>query len=108
MKVTSISIENVLGIERLAFRPGIVTVISGANGKGKTSTLEAVRAALRGGHDPSLLRSGAEKGSVRLELEDGTEIVKTIGKDASPLKVALPGAGRVSKGQALIDSLVDS
>lgn len=108
MKVTSISIENVMGVERLAFEPGVLTLVEGRNGAGKTSTLEAVRAALRGGHDPSLLRAGAEKGSVRLVLEDGTEITKTIGRDASPLKVSLPGAGRVSKGQALVDSLVDS
>jgi DNA repair exonuclease SbcCD ATPase subunit len=108
MKVTKIEIEQVMGIERLAFTPGTLTLVEGRNGSGKTSTLEAVRSALRGGHDPSLLRAGAKKGSVRLLLEDGTEITKTIGKDASPLKVALPGAGRVSKGQALIDSLVDS
>lgn len=108
MKVTKIEIENVMGIERLAFEPGVLTLVEGRNGSGKTSTLEAVRSALRGGHDPSLLRAGAEKGSVRLVLEDGTEILKAIGKDASPLKVSLPGAGRVSKGQALVDSLVDS
>lgn len=108
MKVTSISIENVMGVERLAFAPGVLTLVEGRNGAGKTSILEAVRSALRGGHDPSLLRAGAERGSVRLVLEDGTEITKTIGKDASPLKVSLPGAGRVSKGQALVDSLVDS
>lgn len=108
MKVTKIEIEQVMGIERLAFEPGVLTLVEGRNGSGKTSTLEAVRSALRGGHDPSLLRAGAEKGSVRLVLEDGTEIVKTIGRDASPLKVSLPGAGRVSKGQALVDSLVDS
>jgi hypothetical protein len=108
MKVTRIEIENVMGIERLAFEPGVLTLVEGRNGSGKTSTLEAVRSALRGGHDPSLLRAGAEKGSVRLLLEDGTEILKAIGKDASPLKVSLPGAGRVSKGQALVDSLVDS
>jgi DNA repair exonuclease SbcCD ATPase subunit len=108
MKVTKIEIEQVMGIERLAFTPGTLTLVEGRNGSGKTSTLEAVRSALRGGHDPSLLRAGAERGSVRLVLEDGTEITKTIGKDASPLKVSLPGAGRVSKGQALVDSLVDS
>jgi DNA repair exonuclease SbcCD ATPase subunit len=108
MKVTKIEIESVMGIDRLAFEPGVLTLVEGRNGAGKTSTLEAVRAALRGGHDPSLLRAGAEKGSVRLVLEDGTEITKTIGRDASPLKVSLPGAGRVSKGQALVDSLVDS
>lgn len=108
MRCTEVEISNVMGIEKLKFVPGTLTLVEGRNGAGKTSTLEAVRAALRGGHDPSLLRAGAEKGSVRLVLEDGTEITKTIGRDASPLKVSLPGAGRVSKGQALVDSLVDS
>ena len=74
MKVTSISIENVMGVERLAFAPGVLTLVEGRNGAGKTSILEAVRSALRGGHDPSLLRAGAERGSVRLVVEDGTVI----------------------------------
>jgi recombinational DNA repair ATPase RecF len=96
VKVIGITIDNVLGIEHFEFRPGAVSILAGRNGVGKTSVLEAIRSALRGGHDPSLLRRGAEKGSVLLRLEDGTQITKTIGREASPLKVSLPGAGRVS------------
>lgn len=107
-RCTQIEVVNIMGIEQLKFVPGNVTVVSGRNGAGKTSVLEAIRSVLKGGHDASLLRAGAEKGSVRILLEDGTEMVKTITPESSNLRVVHPVAGRVSKGQALVDSLVDS
>lgn len=107
-RCTQIEVSNIMGIEQLKFTPGNITIVSGRNGAGKTSVLEAIRSVLKGGHDGSLLRSGAEKGSVRVLLEDGTEMLKTITKESSNLRVIHPVAGRVSKGQALVDSLVDS
>ena len=107
-RCTQIEVVNIMGIEQLKFVPGNVTIVSGRNGAGKTSVLEAIRSVLKGGHDASLLRSGAEKGSVRVLLDDGTEMLKTVTKESSNLRVVHPVAGRVSKGQALIDSLVDS
>lgn len=107
-RCTQIEVANIMGIEQLKFVPGNVTVVSGRNGAGKTSVLEAIRSVLKGGHDASLLRAGAEKGSVRILLEDGTEMVKTITPESSNLRVVHPVGGRVSKGQALVDSLVDA
>ena len=106
-RISSITVENVLGIERLEVRPGTVTLVSGRNGAGKTSFLEAIRALMRGGHDASLLRRGAEKGLVRFVREDGVELTKRITPERSPLDVRIPGAGKVSQGQAVVDSMVD-
>lgn len=106
MKVTRIEIENILGLERFAFEPGVVSVVEGRNGVGKTSLLESIRAALRGGEDPSLLRQGAERGFVKLSLEDGTEIVRKVGKGAG-LDVRLAVSGKASTPRKLVDSLVD-
>ena len=106
-RISSITVENVLGIERLEVRPGTVTVVSGRNGAGKTSFLEAIRSLMRGGHDASLLRRGAARGLVRFVREDGVELTKKITAERSPLDVRIPGAGKVSQGQAVVDSMVD-
>ena len=62
MKIASIHIENVLGIEELDINPGAVTRITGANATGKSSTIEAIKSAVKGGHDATLIRQGAEHG----------------------------------------------
>lgn len=106
-RVSSITVENVLGLEKLEVKPGAVTLVTGRNGQGKTSFLEAIRSVLRGGHDASLLRRGAEKGAVRIVREDGVEILKRITAKSSPLDVRMPGVGKVSQGQAVVDALCD-
>ena len=108
MKVTQILIENVLGIEHLILTPGVVTLIQGRNGTGKTSILESVLSLLRGGQDSTLLRHGAEKGQVRAVLDDGSTLVRTITAKGSTLRVELPGIGKASKAQGFVDALVGS
>lgn len=51
MKVLKINIKNILGLEALEIEPGSITEISGKNGSGKTSCLDAIRAALGSGHE---------------------------------------------------------
>jgi DNA repair exonuclease SbcCD ATPase subunit len=87
MRVAHIKINNILGIEELEFAPGGFTEISGGNGAGKTSVIEALRAALRGGHDASLLRQGAERGEIVLVLDDGTQLRKAITADKTDVRV---------------------
>ena len=77
-KIAKIRINNILGIDELEFDAGQFNQISGPNGTGKTSVLEAIKATLRGGHDATLLRTGAEKGETVLVLDDGTEIAKRV------------------------------
>lgn len=91
MQVNRIRINNILGIDQLEFTAGQFNEISGKNGQGKTSVLEAVKAALQGGHDATLLRTGAEKGEIVLVLDDGTEISKRVTPASSPLTVVQDG-----------------
>lgn len=78
LQVSKITIRNILGIEAMEIKPGKFTVIRGRNGSGKSSALEAIKAALSGGHDATLLRDGADKGEAVLVLDDGSKIGKTI------------------------------
>lgn len=91
MHISRVRISNILGIEELAFEPGRFVALTGANGSGKTSVLKAIKAALRGGHDATILRNGAERGEIVLELEDGTEITKRVTAAGSETKVRQDG-----------------
>ena len=108
MKVNRIKITNILGLENLEIQPGSITEITGANGTGKTSFLEAIKAALGGGHDASLLRVGAEKGEVVLVLDDGVEIKRTVTAEKSTTKVKHPTFGNLSKPADYLKKLTDA
>jgi DNA repair exonuclease SbcCD ATPase subunit len=71
LKVAGISIKNILGLEELELTPtGNVIQISGGNGVGKTSALQAVKAALGISDYSSLVRNGSETGEVVVDLDD--------------------------------------
>ena len=91
MKINHVRISSILGIDELEFSAGKFNEISGPNGQGKTSVLEAIKAAIQGGHDASLLRKGAKKGEIVLVLDDGTEVSKRVTERASPLTVTQDG-----------------
>ena len=91
MQISRVRIENILGIEQLEFTAGKFNVLSGKNGQGKTSVLEAIKAALKGGNDATLLRKGAESGEVVLVLEDGYEIRKRVTAKTSTTTVVRDG-----------------
>ena len=83
MQISHLTIRNILGIDELELSPQGFTQISGPNGTGKTSVLEAIKSALSAGHDATLLRHGAEKGEIVLVLDDGLEVTKTVKPSAS-------------------------
>lgn len=91
MHVTRIKIKNLLGIEELEIKPGRFNEIRGKNGSGKTSVLESIKAAIKGGHDATLLRAGAEKGEVVLILDNGDEIEKSVTSAKSETKIRHDG-----------------
>src|SRR5438270_7793157 len=75
MKLEKVQIESIGGIEYLEFPTSAALIeVTGDNGVGKSSVLNAIRCVVEGGHDPALLRLGAKKGVVRLLLDDGTTI----------------------------------
>ena len=109
MKVVSVKIHNILGIEDFEITPKEINRFEGKNATGKTSTLEAIKAALRGGHDATLLRNGAEEGQVVILLDDGLEIKKTITGEKTDLSVKYPRSGvKVDKPQTHLNALTDA
>lgn len=86
MKLTSLSVQNlrVHSSREVSLSPK-VTVITGANGSGKTSLLEAVYVALRGssfrGADKDLLQAGADWWRIDAHFNDGS--TRTVKFDPS-------------------------
>ena len=101
MKIAHVRISNILGIAELEFTPEGFNEISGPNGTGKTSVLEAIQSVLKTGHDATLLRKGAEKGEAVLVLDDGTELSKTVTADKSTSKVKVDGKATSRPAEAL-------
>lgn len=108
MKVAKISIRNILGLESMEIQPGAVTTITGQNGSGKTSVLEAVKTVLTGGHDATLIRKGQDAGEVVLVLDDGTELRKRVGQSGSRLSAKGADGKPLREPKALVEKLVDS
>lgn len=107
MKISHLTIRNILGISDLELSPGGFTEISGQNGTGKTSVLEAIKSTLNGGHDATLLRKGADKGEVVLVLDDGTELSKTVTASGSTTNVRRDGKKQARPGE-VIKALTDA
>src|SRR5574343_633836 len=99
MKISKIRISNILGINHLEFEPGQITEISGKNGSGKTSVIEAVKNALKGGTDATLLRYGEKEGDILLVLDDRTKIKKSVSETKTELKLFDISGKKVSKPQ---------
>ena len=107
MKISHLKITNVLGIDSLEFSPAGFTAITGPNGVGKTSILEAIKSATGQGHDATLLRKGAEKGEIVLVLDDGTEIQQRITPTATTRNVVRDGK-KLTKPGEVIKALTDA
>lgn len=107
MKISLVTIRDIMGIRELEFKPGAgFTEIVGKNGLGKTSVLEAIKSIVKGGHDATLLRDGAEKGEIVLVLDDNTEIKKTVRAHTSNVEIKRDGK-RQARPAELIRSLAD-
>lgn len=104
MKVQKIRISNILGLETLEFAPGRVTVISGRNGAGKSSVLEALKYALTGGTDATIKRKGTEKGEVVIELDEAT-VTRPTDKAA---EITVAGVGPIRRVAEFLRSRIDS
>ncbi len=74
LRLASLSVQDTFGVTSVKFRPGTITRIRGRNGSGKSSIARGFLRVFEGGHDPSIIRRGAEKSIVDFTLTDGTVV----------------------------------
>lgn len=87
---------------------GDLVVVSGRNGQGKTSVLDAITAALGGvsaKNLPKPIRDGAGSAEIVLETEELT-ITRRFTPSGSTLTVVGKDGAKVAKGQAKLDALL--
>lgn len=78
MQIQKINIRSVLGIEDFELFPGKINKISGKNGRGKTSIIEALRIALGGGNDAELIHQGNDEGEIVIIFDNNMHLKRRI------------------------------
>jgi hypothetical protein len=113
VKIVSLEAENIKRLRAVEIRPdGALVQITGANGQGKTSVLDAVWWAIEGKSvvQAEPIRAGEERARIRLDL--GSVIVtRTFAKDeeggvTSKITVDTAEGARWPSPQKMLDSLV--
>lgn len=110
--IVGVRAENVKGLEfvELSFPPGGgLTIISGDNGEGKSSFIDAMEYAIReaGALPSEPLRKGTDSGYVELLLDD-LVIRRTFKRGAKPtLEVRGRDGAKYSSPRALLDALYE-
>lgn len=86
MKITKLQIENLYGIEQLEL-DGKSIELTGTNGAGKSSVLDAIRLALtNNSRRKYIIKNGETEGRVLVKLDDGTTIDRKKRTDKSDYK----------------------
>jgi len=113
MQIVKLQAENFKRIKAIEIIPeGNTVIISGANGQGKTSILDAIWFAL-GGADAGKgtkttipIREGEKRASVTLDLGDIIVTRSWTGNDKSTLKVENAQGAKFPSPQKMLDKLV--
>lgn len=110
MKILKFSAENIKKLRVVEITPtGAVIQITGPNGSGKTSVLDAILWALGGTKnvEPKPVRDGADKGVVKLDLGDMIVTRRFTASGGSSLVVEAPdGSSQFKSPQAMLDKLL--
>lgn len=92
MKIKRISIKNFIGIEEMNLEPGKINLISGFNGKGKTTILEALEKVFTNNdRRPRVIRDGADKSVIFVETDDGYSLRRSVTEKSNSLTVTKDG-----------------
>lgn len=111
MHITKLIVQNIKGIKAIRIEPnGNMVVLSGKNGQGKTSVLDAIWLAVQGAAaskgTPSPLRRGTKSGFVEVHL--GDLVIRRTWKEGKTTRLVVKNAGVVVKRspQKMLDDLI--
>jgi len=93
MWLSRIEVKNFIGLSELAFSPGKINILTGHKGSGKTSTVEAIEAALTNKkRRTEVVRHGETEATIFIQTDSSLEVDRKIRTDrADYLKIRKPG-----------------
>jgi hypothetical protein len=97
-----------MGLEALDLEPGAVTLISGKNGSGKSSIVEGFKYLCASGHDPSVIKKGAEAAEVKFETDDGTVIRVRVTQKSTTRDIRDAQGRKITKTAEYLHSIIES
>lgn len=108
MKIAKIRIANILGVKELEFEAGKFNEVTGKNGLGKTSIIEALKGVFKSGNDVTLIRNDDDvsKGEIGIELSDGTTIEKSFANKAT-LEIKDPFGKQIKSPSTYLEKITD-
>ena len=109
MQIVQLEAENIKRLHAVRIRPdGAIVQITGKNGEGKSSVLDAIAYGLAGerGIPAKPIREGAEEAKIVVDLGDLTVTRRWTKAGKTYLSVEGKGGAKSSSPQKLLDSLV--
>ena len=105
MKTTKIKIKNLFGIKEIELDGGSVE-LTGSNGTGKSSVLDAIKFALTNASDRDyIVRDGEKEGEILIETDTGLEICRKKRTDKSDYKSIKDGKHDISSPESFLKKL---
>jgi len=80
MKISKIEVKNFKGVSHASFVPDKINILSGPNGSGKTSIIEAIRSGITGKLPPDVLKTATVNGYVDIALDEAGVIRRIFGE----------------------------
>lgn len=104
--ITSIQITNLGGFASFLIPAmGSVITVTGKNGSGKSSLLDAIKYLAQNGHDPSLLKAGTDAGEIVATFSDGTQCRAKVTKEGTERSWRPKDGKRWTRGREFIDKV---
>lgn len=105
MKITKIKIKNLFGIKECEL-DGRSVEITGTNGAGKSSVIDAIRYALKNDSDRDLIiRDGEDQGEILIETDTGLSINRMKRKNQADYKSVKEGKYAVTSPESFLKTI---
>ena len=108
MKIKRFATKNWMGAPDCTIDPGTLTIVSGRNGSGKTSLIEALRYCIGSGHDPSAVKVGQEAATVEILTDDGTTIKTRVTAKGTTRTITDSQGRKITRSAEWINSVINS